>query len=339
MASLIVEKTALIFKIPTTSFHLEIVPETAGKSGTKTEPMKISETIRHPENKERKNVDISLFGLGGLMQTVTHVCIGRLIEDEVGLDENVKQIMKNAWTKNFFDLWNDLRELRGRRKLSSHGGITLEELLTLELPFQYFEEDEMKQLLDEYNNGPWKGWYQNQWNCIVVAFLVRDAYNDSFAKALQEIVLDHFQMNNTILSLEKFTENRDKVEKGYSLKPDGAWEVVESSNDFNEIDLVVGTGAYSCTQDMANLLQELIIRMQEDGSTWSRVFRTSKTGSVNGYTCHYLLIPTHRAFIIVFINYNTSPYESGGDPLLAISRTLLDNMGLFESATFLGGHY
>jgi CubicO group peptidase (beta-lactamase class C family) len=232
-----------------------------------------------------KTKDVSestLFGYGSFQKTIIAVAMYWIIEEGVGIKEQgrkVKELMKDAWEKPVFAVVNELLEIRGYSIIPppSAKSPTIKQTLQHEsalAPNQRYlwgpegsflmGDDLFKEvvtgLIDrEYGNKGSHSRYSS-WNTILAAFIVTLACGSSLAAALRTTVLDRYKMTNTILSFEEFESGEHDIAEAFTTTFDNSeCRRIPSPQHFSDTaELAVG-GGYSCVEDIAKLLREILV--------------------------------------------------------------------------------
>ena len=220
-----------------------------------------------------------LFAFGSGMKLIINFALYRIMEDwkTVLKDDKVKAMMRDAWNKPAFGIYNELRDHRGlpQWREPQHRSPSVIQLMTHSYGFLahrrglfgpdgtfLMSEETFGQifapLVDRPSNIQVGDFCYSNWNTMLLGFIIRHATGQSLANALKVIVLDYCQMSNTVLDRETFEQNRDKIARpNVSTAISGSKEssIVWFLDD--DAALAVG-GGFSCVEDMTKLLKSML---------------------------------------------------------------------------------
>ena len=220
----------------------------------------------------------TLFAFGSGMKLMINFALYRMMEDgkTVIEDDNIRAMMRGAWDKPAFRLYNELRDHRGlpQWRQPQRPTPSVVQLMTHLYGFPAHQrglfgpdgsflmsEETFGQTFAALVDSPLhvqvgKFCYSN-WNTMLLGFIIKYATGQSLADALKVIVLDYCKMSNTVLDRETFEQKKDKIARpNVSTAASGS---LESSIlcFLDDAALAVG-GGFSCVEDMTNLLKSML---------------------------------------------------------------------------------
>jgi CubicO group peptidase (beta-lactamase class C family) len=239
----------------------------------------------------------SLFALGSGMKLFINFALYRMMEEwETVLDDTeVQEMMRHAWNEPAFALYNTLRDHRGLSQWVEPRSCTpsVNQLITHSYGFPAHQrglfgpdgsflmsEETFGQtfaaLVDSHSQAQGGDYNYSNWNTILLGFIIRHATGQPLAEALKSIVLDHCQMNNTVLDPNTFEQKRDKIAHPHvNTLESTCLESLPLNFLDNDAALAVG-GGFSCVRDVAQLLKYLLKRAIDRDKIITEKFFQSK---------------------------------------------------------------
>jgi CubicO group peptidase (beta-lactamase class C family) len=287
----------------------DVIPKNKGKKDGKgsKNPMlqyQITPDSCIPQDMARPTV----FTIGSLIKTLINLCVYRIVEHGAGVRPEAKKIMAGSWKHNVFELLNTLRSLpktpidqedpakkdefiekeKPIEKTHSLRKLNLEHLLhhrgldplhphifapdgAFLMSTQTFEKS-IASLANAHETNP-KEWKYSNCNHMLASLIIRAATGKSLAKALKEIVLDEFEMNNTFLQIDEYERLLDQIERDRIATPhvvdlDGIRHEVEYLR-FVDDDVALATGGgLSSTEDFSKMFQVVMAGLFDKNSKY-----------------------------------------------------------------------
>jgi CubicO group peptidase (beta-lactamase class C family) len=226
----------------------------------------------------------TLFAYASLQKPLfLNIALSKIIDEGMLEDARKRRIMKGSWGRGALKVLNELRKADNLDPLQEPKGhsTTILQLLAHIHAFTSSQqhligpegsflmcEDTFVQILGRLTDAEERDYVSNyhysNWNYIVAALIIKHATALSLSEALKKLVLDPFELTNTIVDEAAFDLKQDAIARPFVTTPDATSQEVPIRHYLrDDLELAVG-GGYSCVEDIAKLLRFLMEAYTKD---------------------------------------------------------------------------